>query len=56
MCDKQGEWVIFYGKYPDDFTVSCTEHVGLLLTDSEEHVIYKADEADGQCCFVEEKK
>jgi len=40
-CEKIAEWIIVHGSSPDDYTESCTEHVGILLTDAIEHRIYQ---------------
>lgn len=39
-CEKLAEWVIVHGQAPDDYTESCSVHVGELLTDAPEHKIY----------------
>lgn len=39
-CKKQAEWQLIHGRSPDDYTESCTEHVGHLLTDTPEIRIY----------------
>lgn len=39
-CGLQARWLIEYGDTPDDFTDSCTLHIGELLTDKPEHRIY----------------
>ncbi|MEE9409609.1 MAG: hypothetical protein V3V41_01630 [Candidatus Heimdallarchaeota archaeon] len=38
-CDKESEWLIVHGDSPDDNTVSCTTHIGQLLTDAPMHYI-----------------
>lgn len=39
-CSADAEWRIVHGDGPDDYTESCTEHVGFMLTDAPEHRIY----------------
>jgi hypothetical protein len=39
-CEKKAEWQIWHGNSPDDYTESCNEHIGDLLTDAPEHRIY----------------
>jgi hypothetical protein len=43
-CPNNAEWRIVYGETPDDYTESCTEHVGKMLTDAKEHRIYPISE------------
>lgn len=43
-CQKDAEWEIRSGDGPDDFTDSCTEHVGEMLTEAPEHKIYPINE------------
>ena len=38
-CKKDAEWEIYAESVPD--TVACTEHVGELLTDAQEHRIFR---------------
>ena len=38
-CNKEAEWLIVHGDGPCDNTVSCTEHVGQMLTDAPIHYI-----------------
>ena len=38
-CKKPAEWEIYADAVPD--TVACTEHVGELLTDAQEHRIFR---------------
>ena len=38
-CDKPAEWQIWHGDTPDDYTESCTECIGQMLTDAHEHTI-----------------
>jgi len=40
-CENDAEWVIEYGPTPDDYTESCTDHVGIMLTDAVEHRVYR---------------
>lgn len=43
QCPKLAEWEIYYAPYePYDScsTDSCSEHVGAMLTDAEEHKIF----------------
>ena len=48
-CQNDAEWIIEHGPTPDDYTESCTEHVGIMLTDAVEHRIYRiAHDGDGQ--------
>lgn len=47
-CQNDAEWIIEHGPSPDDYTESCTEHVGVMLTDAVEHRIYRiACDGDG---------
>lgn len=39
-CDEDAQWQIFDGPTPDDYTESCTAHVGELLSDAAEHRVY----------------
>lgn len=39
-CDQPAEWVIIFGPAPTDHTEACTDHVGHLLTDADEHRVY----------------
>ena len=39
-CKKDAEWEIYADGVPD--TMACTEHVGELLTDANEHRIFHA--------------
>ena len=40
-CDKDAEWEIQWTpRSPDDWTHSCTEHVGEMLCDAPIHYIY----------------
>lgn len=39
-CSEPAEWRIRHGHTPDDYTESCTDHVGQLLTSTLEHRIY----------------
>lgn len=39
-CGAKAEWTIVHGEKPDDYTESCTAHVGELLTNAPEHRIY----------------
>ncbi len=42
-CTQPAEWVIWDGKEPayDHYTHACTEHVGALLSDSDQsHSVY----------------
>jgi hypothetical protein len=39
-CPHDAEWRIEHGEAPDDYTESCTEHVGEMLTDAALHRIY----------------
>lgn len=38
-CEKPAEWEIYADTVPD--TVACTDHVGELLTDAQEHRIFR---------------
>jgi hypothetical protein len=38
-CLAEAKWEIWTGSGPDDFTHSCTAHVGHMLTDAPEHRI-----------------
>lgn len=39
-CPAPAKWIIVHGDLPDEYTHSCTEHIGELLTDAPEHRIY----------------
>lgn len=39
-CSKDAEWVIFHGPGGEDYTESCSQHVGEMLTDALEHKVY----------------
>jgi len=39
-CQRPAEWEIICGDGPDDYTHSCTDHVGSLLTDAEAFFVY----------------
>lgn len=39
-CPNKAGWTIVHGETPDDYTESCTEHVGEMLTDAPVHQIY----------------
>jgi hypothetical protein len=45
-CAAEAHWYLVDGPKPDDYTESCTEHVGALLTGSREgtHVYPIAEE------------
>lgn len=43
QCGSPAEWRIVSGSGPDDYTESCTRHVGDMLTDAVEHRIYSLD-------------
>ena len=38
-CKEKAEWEIFADGTPD--TIACTKHVGELLTDADEHRIFR---------------
>lgn len=40
QCGSPAEWRIIDGPGLDDYTESCTRHVGDMLTDAPEHRIY----------------
>lgn len=43
-CDKNAEWVIMYTPFKfDEYTHSCSEHLGDMMTDAHEHRIYRVD-------------
>ena len=39
-CYEPPQWEIRHGRGIDDYTHSCTDHVGHLLTDADIHTIY----------------
>lgn len=39
-CGAPAAWVIQYGEGPEDYTESCTAHVGPLLSDAPVHTVY----------------
>lgn len=43
-CPNRAEWRIEHGESPDDYTESCTGHVGEMLTDAPEHRVYRLSE------------
>ncbi len=34
-CKEGAEWQLWHGDGPEDYTESCTDHVGVMLTDAE---------------------
>lgn len=42
-CKEQAKWEIWHGNTPDDYTHSCTKHIGDLLTNAYKHSIYALD-------------
>lgn len=40
QCEILASWRIVHGSGPDDYTESCTQHVGEMLADAPEHRIY----------------
>jgi hypothetical protein len=36
-CDKEARWAI-YGKYPNDVTYSCTDHLSDMVTDETQRI------------------
>lgn len=40
-CGADAKWQIVTGASPDDYTESCTAHVGDLLTDAPAHSVYR---------------
>jgi hypothetical protein len=45
-CGNAGVWRICWPPYsPDDYTESCTRHVGEMLTDAPEHRVLPLDDA-----------
>jgi hypothetical protein len=44
-CGKPAEWTITFGPTPDDYTESCTEHVGHLLTDAPVHTVHRLEDS-----------
>lgn len=43
-CEALAEWRIRHGDELDDYTESCTDHVGALLTDAPVHRVYPITE------------
>lgn len=43
-CDNLAEWEIRDGPGLEDYTESCTKHVGNLLQDKPEHRIYPIEQ------------
>ena len=39
-CYLPAQWRITYGNTADDYTESCEQHAGALLTDAPEHRVY----------------
>lgn len=39
-CASNAEWLIVDGPAPEDYTHSCSAHVGELLSDASEHKVY----------------
>lgn len=44
-CENPAEWIIRHGEDACEYTISCTEHVGPMLTDAVEHRIYPITES-----------
>lgn len=44
-CGNPAEWSIWHGESPDDNTLSCTRHVGEMLTDAQEHRVYPIEQS-----------
>ena len=40
FCEMPAQWVLVHGAGPDDYTESCTKHLGDMMTDAPEHRIY----------------
>lgn len=47
-CGSAAAWQVWHGPSPDDYTETCTTHIGEILTDAPEHRIYPitTDEAN----------
>jgi len=44
QCGNEGEWRIFWTPFGlEDYTESCTRHVGEMLTDAVEHRIFSIE-------------
>lgn len=44
QCGNDAEWRICWGTFgPDEYTESCSRHVGEMLTGAPEHKIYSLD-------------
>lgn len=44
-CKAAADWEIRYGNTPDDYTHSCTPHVGEMLEAEQENAVYPIEMA-----------
>jgi hypothetical protein len=44
-CAASADWEVHHGLGPEDCTHACSEHLGFMLTDAEEHRVYRLDES-----------
>lgn len=40
-CDRDADFEVWFGNDVDDYTYSCKEHLGDMLTDEDEHRIWR---------------
>ena len=63
MCIRRAEWTIVYSSRFEEVTEACTEHVGMLLSDSDlENHVYPIEIDNTEavitmavCCFSEDE-
>lgn len=46
------EWVVVHGPGPEDYTHSCTVHLVDMLTDADEHRLYRTIDPTLYCCWL----
>ena len=44
-CNRTVRWSIWTTTYPDTDIYTCVEHVGILLTDADQHYVYSVSES-----------
>lgn len=45
-CRAHAEWMIVHGPAPDDWSDSCSEHLGDMMTDAYEHRVYRIAQSE----------
>lgn len=50
-CSRDAEWEIVHGLTTDDYTHSCSAHLGEMMTDAVSHEVHRAP-AGTKCCFI----